>query len=454
MVWTAFVTANALRPAVGAPIPAFARKYRTACSTCHTAAPKLNVLGEAFRLNGYHFPENDRLLRKDEPVPLGEDPWKDLWPRAIWPGEVSGSAPLALRVQNDVAVVRENAGGYRYSYRFPNDVDLLAGATLGETIAAFLEAGWNRQDGLKVAQAKLMFQDLLPFVSHRLVNLWLGVQNLYLSTFGADPIDQAGRQPFLWQDFSVSDLAARSRLTGEALVSGDRFTLALPQPVVELNGLVGKRFSYGAGLAQGAGEATDDNNRHKDFYYKARYKIGGLGLDGTYDRGGGPLPGGHGQLLDRSLTLEHFSYFGAEPVGADRDDAHRAVGLTARALYGPWDAGLGYVWSRHDDPWGNGAKDGVEYASAFGKVEYLIFPWLIGSLKFDVLDVTVRPPALPAGFVVASHDQTRLVPGLVFLVRQNVRGVAESEFFVKHDPASVLNEARPWRLWLRLDAAF
>jgi len=42
----------------------------------------------------------------------------------------------------------------------------------------------------------------------------------------------------------------------------------------------------------------------------------------------------------------------------------------------------------------------------------------------------------------------------VFLVRQNVRGVAESEFFVKHDPASVLNEARPWRLWLRLDAAF
>ena len=46
-------------------IPAFARKYRTGCTTCHTAAPKLNVLGEAFRLNGYRFPENDALLRRD-----------------------------------------------------------------------------------------------------------------------------------------------------------------------------------------------------------------------------------------------------------------------------------------------------------------------------------------------------------------------------------------------------
>jgi hypothetical protein len=54
-----------------APIPAFARMYRTACSTCHTAAPKLNVLGEAFRLNGYEMPQTRLLERADEPVPLG-----------------------------------------------------------------------------------------------------------------------------------------------------------------------------------------------------------------------------------------------------------------------------------------------------------------------------------------------------------------------------------------------
>ena len=72
-------------------IPAFARRYRTSCSTCHTAAPKLNPLGEAFRLNGYRFPFNDKLIREENPVSLGAEPWKDLWPRAIWPGELAES---------------------------------------------------------------------------------------------------------------------------------------------------------------------------------------------------------------------------------------------------------------------------------------------------------------------------------------------------------------------------
>ena len=92
-------------------IPAFARMYRTSCSTCHTAAPKLNVLGEAFRLNGYRFPENDKLLRRDSAVVLGGEAWKDLWPRAIWPGEIPGTVPLAFRVANDLVVKRESGQG-------------------------------------------------------------------------------------------------------------------------------------------------------------------------------------------------------------------------------------------------------------------------------------------------------------------------------------------------------
>ena len=37
-------------------IPAFARKYKTSCATCHNGFPKLNAFGEAFRRNGYQFP--------------------------------------------------------------------------------------------------------------------------------------------------------------------------------------------------------------------------------------------------------------------------------------------------------------------------------------------------------------------------------------------------------------
>ena len=37
-------------------IPQFAKKYKTACNTCHVAVPKLNPFGEKFRMNSYQLP--------------------------------------------------------------------------------------------------------------------------------------------------------------------------------------------------------------------------------------------------------------------------------------------------------------------------------------------------------------------------------------------------------------
>jgi hypothetical protein len=49
----AFVVALSAQPAYG--IPAFARKYGLKCTACHEAWPMLNVVGRAFRDNGYRF---------------------------------------------------------------------------------------------------------------------------------------------------------------------------------------------------------------------------------------------------------------------------------------------------------------------------------------------------------------------------------------------------------------
>ncbi|MEE9215424.1 MAG: hypothetical protein V3U54_11655, partial [Thermodesulfobacteriota bacterium] len=35
----------------------WARKYKTSCSTCHNAFPRLNYYGERFMLNGYQDPD-------------------------------------------------------------------------------------------------------------------------------------------------------------------------------------------------------------------------------------------------------------------------------------------------------------------------------------------------------------------------------------------------------------
>ncbi len=436
------------------PIPAFARLYRTDCSTCHTAAPKLNVLGEAFRLNGYRLPDSDLLVRRDEPVPLGSEPWKELWPRAIWPSELPGLAPLALRVQSDVGFTRDQDVEASTTFRFPHEVYLLAGAPLGEGIGTYLEAEWSREDGLKVIQAKLVFHDPISSLPDGLLNLWVGQQNLYLFTFTDRQIDRAARQKFAWQGFRTSDIEALSAANGDALESEGRFQLATPQPAIELNGLITDRLYYGVGIAQGTDDQTADNNGRKDLYYKVRYKFGGLNLAGNYDPGGGPVPGGGGQLLDRSVIVEHFGYFGAQPVAGGVDDEHRSFGVSVRTLQGPLDLGVGYVRTHHDTPWGVQTRGDLHTSSIFGKLEYMGLPWLIGSLKLDRFRVGLSADATGPAFEQGRQDQTRLLPGVVLLVRQNIRVVIEGELFLEDSRSTLASLRRPHTLWARLDFAF
>ena len=61
-------------------IPAFARKYRVSCATCHSPIPRLNAVGEAFAANGFEFAPGevprdtintgDPLLRLQAALPL------------------------------------------------------------------------------------------------------------------------------------------------------------------------------------------------------------------------------------------------------------------------------------------------------------------------------------------------------------------------------------------------
>jgi hypothetical protein len=60
-------------------IPAFARKYRTTCATCHSPFPRLNAFGERFAANGFQMEgeqprdtinTGDPLLRLQQTLPL------------------------------------------------------------------------------------------------------------------------------------------------------------------------------------------------------------------------------------------------------------------------------------------------------------------------------------------------------------------------------------------------
>lgn len=432
-------------PAPAVPIPAFSRLYRTGCSTCHAAFPKLNPLGEAFRLNGYRFPDNDQLLRDQEPVPLGAEAWKDLWPRAIWPGELPATPPLSLRIVNDVELTRDETEPSAWTYRFPAEVHLPAAGSLGGGVGFLAEVDWTPESDVEVVQAKVAFQDLLPFLPDRALDLRVGKQALHLLTFADPEIDRAARVPPLWTEFDPT-----ASTDGDG--SGAREPrLGDSQPTLELDGIVARRTFWSVGLAQGSTDLGADDNGSKDFYYKLRYKLGGLAFDGTYDRGGAPVVGRGGQLFDHALVLEHFGYVGRSRVENDRQEDRRVFGAAARWLDGPLDLGVGAIRGRNANPRGLDPVRAVTWWSAFAKAEWFAWPWLIGSLKAETLRTRVEGPPAEG---LEPRNTTRVLPGVVALVHQNVRAVLEAELYAHDATSGEVGSRKPHRLWMRLDLAF
>lgn len=436
------------------PTPAFSRMYGTACSTCHTAAPKLNVLGEAFRLNGYRLPQNPALIRRDDPVSLGAPEWDEAWPRAIRSSDLPGLPPLAARIVSDMEVTRDERVPYETSYRFPQEVHLLASAPLGEDVSVHFDGAWDPAQGFDLHQARVELQDVVPGLPDRALDVTVGLKHLYPLTLMDGHLDLAGRQPLRWQTFDPSEVEiGRSGDVG-TLSTPNRLALDHAQSAIEVNGLLGGRLFYGAGLSQGLQDGATDANARKDLYYKVRYKLGGLDFAGRYDPGYEPGTQMQGQLLDRGLVVEHFGYFGDETTEAVPQGDHRAFGVALRALLGRADLGVGYVVRTFERPWSELARGELDAVSFFGRGEYLVLPWALAYLKAERFSVSAGDLPPEATERPVPSESTRIMPGVVLLVRQNVRLVLEGELFTRTPATDEANLARPHGLWMRLDVAF
>src|SRR5947209_4872498 len=103
-------------------IPAFARKYGTSCTTCHTVFPKLAPFGEAFRRNGYRFPGVDSDYIKQDTITLRRSTSGDT---ATLPAQV----PLALGFNGDTVFhpVKDSSGG-----KADNGASIVGAETIAE----------------------------------------------------------------------------------------------------------------------------------------------------------------------------------------------------------------------------------------------------------------------------------------------------------------------------------
>lgn len=391
LVFVGFFSGNA------EAIPTFARKYKTSCSTCHTAIPQRNAFGDAFRRLGFRMPGGDKAFVKEEPVALGAEAWKEVWPEAIWPGLLPATVPISFYGHQRV-VWKEDASSSEGATYFdaPHELEMLFGGNWGERISFFAE--WilyeksfaNDKD--KLGAMYIQFNDLLGSTP--------GMLNFKIGRF------ETGAARGLKDDNRLTPSHAMSFDYTVAGGGADK-SLRTKQSGVEFNGILGSRFEYAFGAVNGGGDNTDSNDA-KDLFYRVGFKLGGMGLDGS-----GGIP--KGELVqkdnwrDDSITLGTFGYFGYPSANnATTEENYTRFGADLRLSYSRLAIEGAVVFGNDEVAAGKDIK-----STAFNvDLQYLFFPWLIANVRYEQKSFDDN---------TSNKDVEAVVANLTVLQRANIR---------------------------------
>lgn len=391
-------------------IPAFARKYKTSCATCHNGFPKLNAFGEAFRRNGYQFPGGtDAEFTHEQAIPLGSDGNKRAFPNAIWPGSIPGSSPISLFLNGEADYnPKYNPADPSTAERFSfgglgSDIEAVAAGTLGDDLSFWGQLALGSDGTLEINRVFLIFSNLIG--DSYALNARVGVIEPGLFSFSTHRAWMEG----YW-------------FTTRAFSDGMGWTMEETQKGIELNGMLHGRFGYNAGIVEGFGNPHSD----KDYYGHITYKFGGLPLDGVVEGNGSQ--GASEPYIDNSLTLGAFAYAGQASLdagGTPQQNSFTLFGGDYNAFYGRCNLFGGIQIRNDDNPFltmvGTSAKSTVW----FSELDVTVFPWLLPGIRYEVWDGQGLDPNTNA---VTSFADSQIVPGIVFLVRPNLKFTVRASF--------------------------
>jgi len=419
-------------------VPPFARKYQTSCATCHSAYPKLNYFGKAFKNNGYRYPAGtDEEMTKEKPVSLGAEGYKRMWPKALWPADIAGTLPVGLR-----AILRANAfesDDRNDSFEFPHEVEVFAAGTIGESFSYFGEIEIENEDNEnELAMPFALQYDPRPWFHLRVGEVMphpVG-DHLRLTSSHFNPYDVRTTPSTLTLRATNPNNPTGPQLSFTGGTGEDRWRLRDGQAGVEVwgarNGAGGNGgLTWAAGIVNGQGliDANDD----KDIYARAAYKFGGYG-----ELGGGEPPTRTEFWRDDSFKVGLFLYRGtstntysgstlaldpSRPAGVATVSATTEIkndfdliGVELDWFFRDLNVYGMYVLQSDDNPRGTG--ESIDTDAWFLEGDWTVYPWLIGVLRYGETKQDFSIRADPA-------KQEFLVPAVVFMARANVKFTAE-----------------------------
>ncbi len=409
-------------------IPAFARKYRTTCTTCHVVIPKLNDFGEAFRLNGFKIPPDDELLVKDEPVSLGAEAARGEWPSRILPATIPGLPPIAAWVQMGFTQVQGDEKKFNFG---PPGLTWLLGANIGGGFSFFLEQGPKQRGYLKVDDIlnNPLFGEWAP---RRLVDLRIGLLEPDIVAFS-----DARRIPLTNHLVYTFDYEFPNR-------NGNPFRIDR-QVAAELSGIAFGRVRYVLGVTNGSNDGSDNNSR-KDVYGRVAAKLMGMAFTGKEEVE--ESLDFKENWTDNSVTAGVFAYLGSNTVadalepGKTYDVDFGRFGVDLRANWKLLDLVAAVSWGEDKNPGNDDVSVGI--LAGFVEADCMLWPWLMAYGKYEWLAFRG-----PTSYQLRPQEVQRTVVGVAASVFADFR--ISFEYVFERD---LNGERRDDRFLFRADLAF
>jgi len=388
----------------GWTLPVFARRYETSCTTCHIVIPKLNPFGLAFRNNGYRIPLNDERFVKTPDVALGAPAWKTLWPKAVWPGAIPGMPPIAVRVALE-ANFRPSTP-VNVNFDFPSGLNLYFAGPAGDTFSFFGSVFLSGSNQLFLDRAYGQFR-LIPESAGE---NWLMLKLGRIDT-RAEPFSNTYRRTSA-QNFNVSDFRA----------TADTMRLRDHDAGIELWGAATGPdnrggLEYAAGVVQGTSGAAENNN-FKDYYGAASYKFGGLGVVGSREERATEVVARPEGYTETSVAFGGFFYRGkGQPrIPGVAEDSLKRYGAKVDLWFNQLNVFA--TAARGEDELRGATRQTIDTSAIMVEADYRVLPWVMPTFRFE-----------KTNFSDGRRNVVLLIPGVNFLVRANVRVLAEGRFF-------------------------
>ena len=426
-------------------IPAFARKYHTSCSTCHSNWPELNDFGLAFKINGFKFPKDDEDFLKEPPLMLGARAQKEAFPHSIYPGELP-ILPIAFRYSGAFAYNSPQPAALTTAVGYvpptdlfqPNTFTIIAASSLGPSLEFWIDddlaTGGSGANG-GMGDAYIKANNFLGYYWHVPRN----DLNVRYGQFEVDlPFTQA--RTINMTPYAIYAETAYINPTGNGPLAGttaNPFTFADPQRGIEIGGyphhgytwwsvaiLDGTNSSYGT-TAPALGHSSKDIyvNLEQRFNLERnpaiRKQIQASGATGVHDHTSIRF-NAFGYYGNNELNQGGILYAGLPPI---HEPFYRAGGAFDYKFRGNFELWGLFEHARDSNKALNPAQTGfvsitpVTFSGGFLEAEYWFYPWLIGLMRYD----GVNSPTDRLNGISRSDTRNIYSPGLQILVRPNIK---------------------------------